>query len=126
MKNLESLERLARFKKLQGVEPIPEVRTGDYRDIAIPDDAVIYCDVPYHRTDEYKSAFDHEAFYDWAESQKHPVFISEYAMPEDRFKCIAERRKTSSFSGSSNSTKTIEKIFIPIHQPYSPPASGLF
>lgn len=27
---------------------------------------------------------------------------------------------------TSNSTKTIEKIFIPIHQPYSPPASGLF
>lgn len=126
IQDLDSLQRLERFQKLQGVEPIPEVRTGDYRDIALPDDAVIYCDIPYHGTDEYKSAFDHEAFYDWAESRKQPVFISEYVMPQDRFRCIAERRKTSSFSGSSNSTKTIEKIFIPIHQPYSPPASGLF
>lgn len=126
LERLENLGRLEKFQELLASEGILEVYTGDYRDVAIPDDAVIYCDIPYHGTDGYKIAFDHEAFYDWAESRKQPVFISEYAMPEDRFRCIAQRQKTSGFSGSSNSTKTIEKIFIPIHQPYSPPASGLF
>lgn len=116
LQNLQSLENLERIQNLQKVKNIPEIYTGDYRDVVIPDDAVIYCDIPYRGTHKYKNDFDHDAFYDWAESQKHPVFISEYAMPEDRFRCIAECKKTSSFSGSNNALKTIEKIFIPIYQ----------
>lgn len=123
--DLECFERLKRILALEGHGRLEE-HTGDYRDVVIPSDAVIYCDIPYRGVDKYKNPFDHEEFYDWAESRKQAVFISEYAMPEDRFRCIAQRQKTSGFSSLSNSTKTIEKIFIPIHQPYSPPASGLF
>ena len=128
LQRLESLERLERLARLQSLERLErlEVNAGDYRDVPIPDDSVIYCDIPYRGTSGYKNAFDYEAFYDWAESRKQAVFISEYAMPEARFRCVAERKKTSGFSSTSNSTKTIEKIFIPIHQQYSPPASGLF
>lgn len=85
---------------------------GDYRDVEIEDDSVIYCDIPYRGTDGYGSEFDHEAFYDWCERQRVPVFISEYWMPEKRFVCVAEFGHVSSFSNSGNK-KVLERVFCP-------------
>ena len=85
---------------------------GDYRDVEIVDDSVIYCDIPYRGTVDYGSAFDHEGFYDWCERQRVPVFISEYWMPEDRFECVAEFKHVSSLSATANK-KVVEKVFCP-------------
>lgn len=94
-----------------------EMRIADYRDIEILPDSIIYADKPYINTGGYgysnKDNFDHEAFYDWCEAQQVPVFISEYWMPEDRFKCIAEHKHTSTFSATNNALKKIEKLFVP-------------
>lgn len=49
------------------------ISVGDYRDVDIPEDSVIICDIPYFQTREYrhnKKAFDHDAFYLWAEAQE--------------------------------------------------------
>lgn len=93
------------------------MRIADYRDIEILPDSIIYADKPYFCTVGYgesgKDDFDHEAFYDWAETQEVPVFISEYWMPDDRFKCIAERERTSTFSPTNNALKKVEKLFVP-------------
>ena len=89
---------------------------GDYRDVKILPDSVIYCDPPYKDTCDYGMDFDHEAFYDWCEKQTALVLISEYWMPEDRFVCIAEFPRTSTFSATNNSKKEIEKVFVPKHQ----------
>lgn len=64
----------------------------DYEEVAIPEDSVIYCDIPYEDTNVYNKAegFDYERFYQWCERQTQPVFISSYQMPEDRFDCIEE------------------------------------
>lgn len=91
---------------------------GDYRDVEILPDSVIYADIPYkfsrgYGDDEY---FDHEVFYQWCEKQTALVLISEYWMPEDRFVCIAEFPRTSTFSATDNSKKVIEKVFVPKHQ----------
>lgn len=91
-----------------------DTQVCDYREVEILPNSIIYCDIPYKDTREYKyDTFDHEAFYDWAEAQEVPVFISEYWMPEDRFKCIAEWERTSTFSATNNALKKIEKLFVP-------------
>ena len=92
---------------------------GDYREVEILSDSVIYCDVPYFQSREYKhnkEAFDHESFYDWCEKQTALVLISEFYMPEDRFICIAEKPRKVTFSATNNSLERIEKVFVPKHQ----------
>lgn len=92
---------------------------GDYREVEILPDSVIYCDPPYRAAREYKhnkEEFDSEALYDWCEKQTALVLISEYWMPPERFVCIAERPRKSTFSATNNSLERIEKVFVPKHQ----------
>ena len=97
-----------------------ELYSTDYQAVPIPDNSVIYCDIPYKDTGTYqshkKTEFDYERFYDWAYRQTQPIFISEYWMPEDRFVCIAEIKRKETFSASNNSKKVTERIFIPKHE----------
>ena len=106
--------------KLLPLSDVIEFHSSDYQAVPIPDNSVIYCDIPYADTSKYqshkKTEFDYERFYDWAYRQTQPIFISEYWMPEDRFVCIAEIKRKETFSASNNSTKVAEKIFVPIHQ----------
>lgn len=89
----------------------------DYAKVEIPDDSVIYCDIPYEDTDVYNKAegFDYERFYDWCEHQTQPVFISSYQMPDDRFDCIEEFSHRSTLSATANNLVT-ERIYVPKHQ----------
>lgn len=92
---------------------------GDYRDVEILPDSVCYCDIPYFSTREYRhneDVFDYEAFYDWCEKQTALVLVSEYWCPPDRFVCVAERPRKSTFSATNNSLERIEKVFVPKHQ----------
>lgn len=92
------------------------ISVGDYRDVEIPEDSVIVCDIPYKGTREYrhnKDAFDHEAFYLWAEAQTQPVFVCEYWCPPERFFCIAEFDRVSTFSATNNSMRVKERVFMP-------------
>lgn len=86
---------------------------GDYRELEILPNSVIYCDPPYKGTGGYGMFFDHEAFYDWCEKQTSLVLISEYWMSEDRFICIAEFERKSTFSATNNSLNRIERVFVP-------------
>lgn len=92
----------------------------DYQNVPIPQNSVIYCDIPYIGKGEYQKhknvGFDYERFYDWAERQLQPIFISEYQMPEDRFTAIAEIKRTGTMSATNNAEKVTERIFIPKHQ----------
>ena len=91
----------------------------DYEEVTIPEDSVIYCDIPYEGTDGYlekgQGGFDYERFYQWCERQTQPVFISSYQMPEDRFDCIEEFTHRSTFSATANNLVT-ERIYVPKHQ----------
>ena len=112
--NQEQKERLDSLKKEQ-VDNITFFNK-DYRDVPIPKNAVIYCDIPYKNTGTYnKEAFDYESFYSWCEEkaqQGYKVYISEYAMPEDRFECVKEINSINCFA-QTKKTKVIEKIFVP-------------
>ena len=107
--SLESLERLQSLESLT-------YSVGDYRDVEIPDGSVIYADMPYRTStqkDDYGVGFDYEAFYDWCEAQTQPLFISEYAMPEDRFVCVAQWDVVCSKSATNNSLWRVEKLWRP-------------
>ena len=87
----------------------------------IPENSVIYCDIPYKGTNRYagKGAdFDHDRFYEWALRQTQPIFISSYDMPKEDFKVIAEYSRTDTLSATNNSLRVTERIFVPRTQEY--------
>lgn len=98
---------------------------GDYQSVEIPGNSVIYCDPPYRCTDGYAVGFDHERFYRWAEMQSVPVFISEYEMPRDRFRCVAEFGHRSNLK-QQGSNEVTERLFIPINQKWEEKEINLF
>lgn len=115
MEALQSLQSLQSLQRLQSLQSL-HLSCGDYSDVKIKKNSIIYCDIPYENTTKYTSgAFDYERFYRWAERQTEPVFISSYSLPEERFVCIERIRHKSLFSSSSNHDVT-EKVFIPRHQ----------
>ena len=111
LQGLERLQRLQGLERLESLERLErlEISQNDYRDVPIPDDAVIYCDPPYAGTAEYTVKFDHEAFYDWCRRQTRPLFISEYNMPQD-FPCVAEWRRVGSLSAVTTN-ETTERLY---------------
>lgn len=89
---------------------------GDYQDVEIEDNSVIYCDIPYIGTDGYTNGgegFDHERFYDWCLRQKQPLYISSYKMPEKDFKVVAEFLRVDTFSPAASNNVVAEKLFMP-------------
>lgn len=112
LESLESLERLQSLERLERLERLQRFR-GDYRSVKIQPDSLIYCDIPYKNTAEYSDGgFDYEAFYDWAEKQREPVIISEYAMPAESFERIDFIEKRSLLSGGSKLIHE-EGLFVP-------------
>ncbi len=69
----------------------------DYKDLKIPTNSLIYCDIPYKGTTQYDNKevgkFNHDEFYDWVRnnSDKYDIYISEYKenIPDD-FKIVWE------------------------------------
>jgi DNA adenine methylase len=94
------------------------LKSCDYRDLIIPNNSIIYCDIPYGGTKQYSTSkeFNYREFYSWCRNQSkngHTVFISEYSMPRD-FKCVWEKETKSSLSanGKSGGNKvSTEKLF---------------
>ena len=109
-KDAQSLQSLERLQSLR-------VTSQSYDEIDIPDDAVVYCDPPYHASDKrlYEGTargFDHGAFYDWCVrvSKTNPIFISEYSIEDDRFKVVAEIEKMTSMSAKKSFNVT-ERLY---------------
>lgn len=77
----------------------------DYRDVVIPNNAVVYCDPPYAGTTGYSTGdFDHEAFWDYMRylaKQGHKVFISEEHAPVD-FMCVWHKEKIRTLKKDDN------------------------
>ena len=58
---------------------------GDYKDMFIPDNSLIYCDPPYKDYDNgyIQNKFNHDEFWEWCIKKArdgHEVFISEYSV----------------------------------------------
>jgi len=115
--SLERLERLASLERLERLESLERftMSTGKYSDVKIKPNSLIYCDIPYRGTVEYTTgSFDHQAFYEWALSQKELVMVSEYSMP-NTFTRVASVSKRGILSSTANN-KVIEGIYVPNSQ----------
>ena len=115
LERLQSLERLERLESLESLERLErleslEVVQGDYRDVAIPDGAVVYCDPPYWNTKKYLHGFDHEAFREWCAAQTAPLYVSEYGFDCDGFAVLAEWERAGSLS-SKGVNYTLERLY---------------
>ena len=115
-KDAQSLERLQSLQSLERLQSL-RVTSQSYDEIDIPDDAVVYCDPPYHASDKrlYEGTargFDHGAFYDWCVrvSKTNPIFISEYSIEDDRFEVVAEIEKMTSMSAKKSFNVT-ERLY---------------
>ena len=86
----------------------------DYRDVEIPDDAVVYCDPPYVNTTGYTvGQFDTNEFWDYMRqlSKRCDVYISEESAPDD-FECIWSKEKVRTLEKSDNVGRVkVEKLF---------------
>ena len=115
LQRLESLERLQSLQSLESLESLERLQRleMDYRDVQLPDGCVVYCDPPYAGTNGYglhKSAFDQEAFWNWARKCERLLFISEYSAPVD-FVPIVELPHRSRLSATTNNSVT-ERLFV--------------
>ena len=117
LESLESLQRLQSLQSLQRLQKIPALKrltqtALSYDCVEIPADSVIYADIPYQNTEcgSYK-VFDHQAFFDWAASQRVPVFISSYQIDDPRFVCVWEREKRCLLQAGGGSALRTERIY---------------
>jgi len=98
---------------------LPNVMTVEfsyscYKNLQIPPNSLVYCDIPYKGTKQYSTSkdFDHEEFWQWCRdmaTEGHTVFVSEYEAPSD-FKCVWSGELTS-FMKPSRAEKKVEKLF---------------
>lgn len=95
-----------------------EFNCGDYRDLQIPNNSLIYCDPPYRGVRKYvgNDKFDSDLFWEvcrnWSK-QGHIVFISEYEAPID-FECVWSKEISASANNSiktGQGLKAVEKLF---------------
>ena len=100
---------LSQIQYFKGIE----FYSKDYQEVEIPEDSIVYCDIPYRDTKQYETSkdFDYERFYNWCrENQdKYKIFVSEYSMPDD-FKCIWQKEVTNAMN-TTKTYKPIEKLF---------------
>ena len=87
---------------------------SSYDKLEIPDNSIIYCDIPYKDTKQYSSSknFNYDNFWSWVRKKSqegHQVFVSEYNAPAD-FECIWEMKVTNSMN-TTKTYKPIEKLF---------------
>ena len=106
LKYIESLQRLQNLQNLQNLQ----IYNKSYKDIKITgNNPVIYCDIPYKGTGEYKEGgFDHEAFYSWFANLDYPAYLSEYDAPFEKIEMFKHR---SSLSATNNKKQVYECIF---------------
>ena len=117
LQSLQSLSRLQRLQRLQSLKRIPALNrltqtAFSYEYIKIPDDSVVYADIPYQNTEcgSYEG-FDHQAFFDWAARQRVPVFISSYQIDDPRFVCVWEREKRCLLQAGGGGALRTERIY---------------
>ena len=87
---------------------------GDYAELELPDEALIYCDPPYRGTTQYRDAFDSDRF--WAVARRwaqggHVVVVSEYSAPED-VRELASWEVGSHVSLNKNVPRRTERLFL--------------
>jgi len=91
-----------------------EFSSGNYNEVIIPNNSILYCDIPYKGTKQYATSkdFNYLEFWEWCRTMTgkgHKVFVSEYNAPKD-FKCVWSGNIKSYMKAGRSETVT-EKLF---------------
>jgi 16S rRNA G966 N2-methylase RsmD len=111
LQQLEQLERLQQLEQLEQREQLNYYNLS-YEQVPIKNNSIIYCDPPYAGTSKYDGGLDHKAFFNWADDQVNPVFISEYNIPDKRFTEVWSIKKRSNISALKTLNIKIEKLYV--------------
>ena len=87
--------------------------TQDYRNINPSSGDIVYCDPPYRNTTEYKTQFNHDEFWEWANGLVDRgviVYVSEVSAPEG-WKSVWSVSQHRSVKRAGDIT-TVEKLYI--------------
>ena len=110
--DVESLERIVQLERIQNLQNLQnlQIYNKSYEDIKIiGNNPIIYCDIPYKGTGEYKEGgFNHDDFYEWFSNIEFPAYLSEYDAPFENIEMFQHR---SSLSATNNKKKVFESIF---------------
>ena len=107
------------FKKIVGLDKV-HFHNNDFKSITVPENSMIYCDIPYKGTTQYNKAtvghFPHEDFYAWGRlmSKKgHKVYVSEYVynVPDDCEILWSIQSGTTNAAWQGSAKKTEEVVF---------------
>lgn len=104
--SLESLQSLQRLQSLQSLQL-------DYRNVEIPQGAVVYADPPYKNTGctGYAVKFDYDAFEKWLAEVPFMVIVSEYNAPKKCTEIASIKKQQTMGTGNKGGTNT-EKLFV--------------
>lgn len=73
----------------------------------MPNDALVYADIPYHGTKAYnRSVFDHAMFWQWVRERRGSTFVSELTGPDDMQVVWRKAHKSQMTSNSPTSRAT--------------------
>lgn len=119
LQQLQQLERLQQLEQLEQLEPRIELCNMDYREYEYIEGDIVYLDPPYKATNpysqyskgEYGKDFDTAAFLDWAATRDFPVFVSEYEIPDARFKLVWEKQVRSTMGAANNNCAKVERLY---------------
>lgn len=115
-------EHVQRYRRMLQLKDNPirniTVTSMDYRDLEIPDGAVVYCDPPYEDTEQYENTgyknatFRKDLFVEWCRSMagRCDVFVSEQTMPDD-FVCVWEKQVRNVYNGQKKHSDRVERLF---------------
>jgi site-specific DNA-adenine methylase len=111
--NVNQLQQLQALEQLQQLERLERltITSLSYEQVEIKPNSIVYCDIPYSGTADYGGSFCHKTFFEWAATRDFPVFISEYDVPDKRFKLVYTIDKRSMLSGESTNLIKQEKLY---------------
>lgn len=107
---LARIQHLGAIQNLQNLQNL-QITNTSYENVLINPNGnpIIYCDIPYKGTGEYKEGgFNHDAFYEWFSNLDYPAYLSEYDAPFEKIEMFKHR---SSLSATNNKKKVFESIF---------------
>lgn len=112
LQSLQSLERLQSLESLERLERLERLES-DYREVEIPDDAIVYADPPYRDTccDGYKGGFDANAFDEWLSEVPFMVIVSEYTAPRGCVEIARIHKMPTVWTGNKGGCRE-EKLFV--------------
>lgn len=117
-RNLESVQRLERVQALSQIDTQATFTPlqGDYRNVHIPRNAVVYIDPPYRGTNcGAYNGFDFDAFDAWLRTVPNLTIISEYTAPPECVE-ITHTQKRVTAAANNNTKKATELLLVPARQ----------